>query len=112
MLERFSTSAKKAIELARSEAIGLGASQIGCEHLLIGLAHAQARPAGTDRTAAQARPAGTDRTAAQALAEAGLDVMRLRQLLAEVAPPHPGADPLDSDPPALVRLYLPPRRRA
>jgi len=64
MFERFSTQARHAVELARSEAIQLGADRIGCEHLLLGLAH------------------GRTGAAADALTAAGLELAGLRELAA------------------------------
>ena len=58
---RFSTAAANAVELAVSEATGLGHNYVGCEHLIIGLA---------------AEPAGA---AGRALREAGADAKVLRR---------------------------------
>jgi len=90
MFERFTSQARHAVELARSEAIGLGAARIGCEHLLLGLAH------------------GRSGAAAEALAAAGLDVGRLRGLAAGTPP----AEPLDADALALLGIDLDRVRRA
>ncbi len=75
MFERFTTQARQAVHLALSEARVLGASRIGTEHLLLGLAH------------------GRSGAAADALRAAGLDATRLRTLT--VAQPEPA--PLDAD---------------
>ncbi len=90
MFERFTSQARKAVELARREAIRQGTSRIGCEHLLLGLAH------------------GPSGSAAQALAAAGLDVARLREL----APGTPPAESLDADALALLGIDLDQVRRA
>ncbi|HEX9034755.1 MAG TPA: Clp protease N-terminal domain-containing protein [Streptosporangiaceae bacterium] len=90
MFERFSTQARQAVRGALAQARDLGASRIGCEHLLIGLADAGSGPA------------------ASALAAAGLDRARLREL----ASGQLAADPLDSDSLALVGIDLDEVRRA
>jgi ATP-dependent Clp protease ATP-binding subunit ClpC len=58
---RFSTAAANAVELAVSEATGLGHNYVGCEHLIIGLA------------------AEPDGAAGRALREAGADAKVLRR---------------------------------
>jgi ATP-dependent Clp protease ATP-binding subunit ClpA len=90
MFERFTTQARQTVQLALSEARVLGASRIGAEHLLLGLAHGQSGPA------------------AGALRSAGLDVRGLRQLAAG----QPDAAPLDADSLALLGINLDQVRRA
>ena len=90
MFERFSAEARHAVEFARVEARHTGNGQIGCGHLLIGLAH--------ERSGA----------AVDALAAAGLDLPRLREL----APRQAGAAPLDADSLALLGIALDDVRRA
>jgi ATP-dependent Clp protease ATP-binding subunit ClpA len=90
MFERFTTQARQAVQLALSEARVLGASRIGPEHLLLGLAHGRSGPA------------------AGALHAAGLDAARLRTLTA--AQPEPA--PLDADSLALLGIDLDQVRRA
>lgn len=90
MFERFTAQARQAVSSALSEARDLGASRIGCEHLLIGLAHGRSGPA------------------AEALAAAGLDLGTLRELAARL----PKAEPLDADSLALLGIDLDEVRRA
>jgi ATP-dependent Clp protease ATP-binding subunit ClpA len=90
MFERFTSQARHAVDLARSEAIHLGTARIGCEHLLLGLAH------------------GRSGAAAEALAAAGLDVGGLRDLAARTPP----AEPLDADALAMLGIDLDQVRRA
>lgn len=90
MFERFSTQARQAVQAALSLARDLGASRIGCEHLLLGLAQARTGPA------------------VDALAAAGLDFGSLRDL----ASGQVAADPLDADSLALVGIDLDQVRRA
>jgi ATP-dependent Clp protease ATP-binding subunit ClpA len=90
MFERFTTQARQAVHLALSEARAAGASRIGAEHLLLGLAHA---------------PSGA---AAEALAAAGVAASKLRELAA--AQPEPA--PLDADALALLGIDLDEVRRA
>ena len=90
MFERFATQAREAMYAALSQARDLGASRIGCEHLLLGLAQARTGPA------------------ADALAAAGVDFGRLRELASGQA----AADPLDADSLALVGIDLDQVRRA
>jgi ATP-dependent Clp protease ATP-binding subunit ClpA len=90
MFERFTAQAKNAVQLARSQAIAGHVGQIGCEHLLIGLAD--------DRSG----------LAATVLAEAGLGPERLRELASR----HGHDEPLDADARALVGIDLDQVRRA
>jgi ATP-dependent Clp protease ATP-binding subunit ClpA len=90
MFERFTTEARHAVQLALSEARAAGASGIGAEHLLLGLAHARSG------------------AAAQALAAAGVSASKLRELAAG----QPGAAPLDADALALLGIDLDEVRRA
>lgn len=89
MFERFTTQARKAVQVAVSEARVLGASRIGAEHLLLGLAHGPS-------------------PAADALTAAGLDLRSLRKLAAG----QPGAEPLDANSLALLGIDLDQVRRA
>jgi len=68
----------------------LGASRVGADHLLLGLAH------------------GRSGAAADALKAAGLDAARLRTL----AGPHAEAEPLDADSLAVLGIDLDQVRRA
>ena len=90
MFERFTTQARQTVQLALSEARVLGASRIGAEHLLLGLAHGRSGPA------------------ADALRGAGLEVRGLRELAAG----QPAAAPLDADSLALLGIDLDQVRRA
>lgn len=90
MFEHFAIQAREAMHAALSQARDLGASRIGCEHLLLGLAQARTGPA------------------AEALAAAGLDFGRLRDLASAQA----AADPLDAESLALVGIDLDQVRRA
>jgi ATP-dependent Clp protease ATP-binding subunit ClpA len=90
MFERFTTQARQAVQLALSEARVLGATRIGAEHLLLGIAH------------------GKSGAAADALAAAGLGAARLRELAA--SGPEPA--PLDADSLALLGIDLDQVRRA
>jgi ATP-dependent Clp protease ATP-binding subunit ClpA len=90
MFERFTTEARHAVQLALSEARAAGASRIGAEHLLLGLAHARSG------------------AAAQALAAAGVSASKLRELAAG----QPEAAPLDADALALLGIDLDEVRRA
>jgi ATP-dependent Clp protease ATP-binding subunit ClpC len=65
---RFSAPASVAIELAVTEAIGLGHNYVGCEHLLIGLAGEPDGAAGTLLRAQGADGKSTRRAVATALA--------------------------------------------
>lgn len=90
MFERFTTQAKNAFRLARSQALAGQSGQIGCEHLLAGLADERSGLAAT------------------ALADAGLGPERLRELMA-----RPGqAEPLDAGALALIGIDLDQVRRA
>lgn len=89
MFERFTKQARQAIHSALGESRRAGAPRIGCEHMLIALAHGRSGPASA------------------ALAEAGLDVARLRALL-----PGGSAAPLDADSLALIGIDLDQVRRA
>jgi ATP-dependent Clp protease ATP-binding subunit ClpA len=91
MFERFAQPARQAISEAVSEAKSLGTHDIGCEHLLAGLARGRYGPA------------------ADALAAAGLDVARIRELLPG---DRPGAQPLDADSLAVLGIDLDEVRRA
>lgn len=90
MFERFTTQSRQAVHAALAQARDLGASRIDCEHLLIGLAQAGSGPA------------------AGALAAAGVDQARLRELASGQA----AADPLDAESLALVGIDLDQVRRA
>jgi ATP-dependent Clp protease ATP-binding subunit ClpA len=90
MFERFTTEARQAVQLALSEARAAGASRIGAEHLLLGLAHARSG------------------AAADALAAAGLSASKLRELAAG----QPEQAPLDADALALLGIDLDEVRRA
>src|SRR5260370_17980921 len=90
MFERFATEARHAVQLALSEARAAGASRIGAEHLLLGLAHARSGPV------------------AEALAAAGVSASKLRALAA--GQPEPA--PLDADALALLGIDLDEVRRA
>jgi ATP-dependent Clp protease ATP-binding subunit ClpA len=90
MFERFHQDARRAVVLARQEAIRAGDDHIGCEHLLLGVL-------------------GEPGAAADALAAAGLDMAGLRAVL-------PGgaavADPLDAEALASLGIDLDAVRRA
>jgi len=91
VFERFRQDARRAMVRARDEAALAGHGQIGCEHLLLGLA-------------AEPGPA------AAAMTAAGLELTALRDAL-----PRPGGsepDPLDADALALVGIDLDQVRRA
>jgi len=90
MFEQFTAEARQAVHLARSEARVLEGSTIGCEHLLVGLAHGRTGPA------------------ADALKAAGLSPARLRAM----APSQQAAEPLDADSLALLGIDLDQVRRA
>jgi Clp amino terminal domain, pathogenicity island component len=90
MFERFSAQARQAVVLAVKEGKAHGTNRIGCGQLLIGLAQAGPGPA------------------ADALAAAGLDLDRIREL----APGRPPAEPLDADSLALVGIDLDQVRRS
>lgn len=90
MFGRFTAQAKNAIRLARSQALAEHVSQIGCEHLLVGLVNQRSG------------------LAASALAEAGLDPDRLRELASQ----QDHAESLDADALALVGIDLDQVRRA
>lgn len=90
MFERFSTQARQAVQLALSEARATGASRIGAEHLLLGLAHARSG------------------AAAEALTAAGISRSKLRALIAGQQQPAP----LDADALALLGIDLDEVRRA
>ena len=94
MFERFTTQARQTVHLALSEARVLGASRIGPEHLLLGLAHGRSGPA------------------AEALRAAGLQVAGLRQIAARQPAAQPDAAPLDADALALLGIDLDQVRRA
>jgi len=90
MFERFTAQARQAVHLAMSEARVLQDSTIGCEHLLLGIAHGRTGPA------------------VDALRAVGLSPARLRAL----APRQPAAEPLDADSLALLGIDLDQVRRA
>ena len=90
MLEKFATEARRAVVAALEEAHRSGASRIGCEHLLIGLAHEKSGPA------------------AGALADAGLSTGRLRELVAG----KPQLDALDAEALANIGIDLDEVRQA
>jgi ATP-dependent Clp protease ATP-binding subunit ClpA len=90
MFEKFATPARRAVVAALEEAHRSGASRIGCEHLLIGLAHEQSG------------------LAADALNDAGLSTGRLRELVAD----QPRRDTLDAEALASVGIDLDEVRQA
>jgi ATP-dependent Clp protease ATP-binding subunit ClpA len=90
MFERFTTQSRHAVQLALSEARVLGASRIGAEHLLLGLAHGRTGPA------------------ADALKVAGVNAASLRKL----AVANPETEPLDADALAVLGIDLDEVRRA
>lgn len=90
MFERFTTQARNAMHLALSEARVLGASRIGAEHLLLGLAH------------------GRTGAAVDALRAAGVDAARLRTLTV----PRPEPAPLDAESLSLLGIDIDQVRRA
>lgn len=90
MFERFSTEARHAVAVARSEAVKQGTRQIRCEHLLIALAHGRSGPA------------------ADALRAAGLD----RATLSELTADRRRAEPLDAEALAEIGIDLDQVRRA
>jgi ATP-dependent Clp protease ATP-binding subunit ClpA len=96
MFEGFSTAARRAVVLARGEALRAGSNTIGCEHLLLGLLGERQGAAGQALTAAgldladlRARvaggPAGTagpetgGELDAEALASLGIDLDTVRR---------------------------------
>ncbi len=89
MLERFTRQARQVVESAALAARGSG-TDIGCEHLLLGITQTGSGPA------------------AQALTAAGLTPDRLRQL----TPAPAGEEPLDADSLAVVGIDLDAVRRA
>jgi ATP-dependent Clp protease ATP-binding subunit ClpA len=91
VFERFGHDARRAVVAARHEAIRAGRSQIGCEHLLLGLL-------------AEPGPAGA------AMAAAGLRLAAVRARLPRGSRAEP--DPLDADALALVGIDLDTVRRA
>ncbi|HYB86170.1 MAG TPA: Clp protease N-terminal domain-containing protein [Streptosporangiaceae bacterium] len=91
MFERFGHDARRAVVAARYEAVRAGRSQIGCEHLLLGLL-------------AEPGPA------AAAMAAAGLRLTAVRARLLRGSQAEP--DPLDADALALVGIDLDTVRRA
>ena len=90
MFERFAHQARQAVAAAMTEARDAGTSRIGCDHLLIGLAEARSGPA------------------ADALAAAGLDPGRLREL----ATGRPDSDQLDAESLATIGIDLDAVRQA
>ena len=94
MFERFTTQARQAIHLSMAEARAAGTNRIGCQHLLIGLAHARSG------------------AAAEALSDAGLSAARLRELARRSAAGEPGVAPLDADALAVLGIDLDQVKRA
>lgn len=94
MFERFTTQARQVVQAAMAEANGLGASRIGAEHLLIGLAAARSGPA------------------RDALAAAGLDAPRLRALASRSTAGTADPGKLDADALATIGIDLDQVRRA
>ncbi len=90
MFEKFAIQARRSVAAALTEARRSGTNRIGCEHLLIGLAHERSGPA------------------ADTLADAGLGGGRLRELMAE----GPKADPLDAQSLASIGIDLAAVRQA
>jgi ATP-dependent Clp protease ATP-binding subunit ClpA len=90
MFERFAAQTRQTVHLALSEARVLGASRIGTEHLLLGLAHGRSGPA------------------ADALKAVRLDAAALRKRVAE----HGETEPLDADSLAVLGIDLDQVRRA
>jgi len=84
MFEKFAGNTRRAVAYALQEAHRSGTSRIGCEHLLIGLAHDRSGPA------------------ADALTDAGLSVSRLRRLM----PGQPAPDLLDAGALASIGIDL------
>jgi ATP-dependent Clp protease ATP-binding subunit ClpA len=91
VFERFTQDARAAVVRARHEAAAAGRSEIGCEHLLLGLL-------------AEPGPA------AAALTAAGVELTALRAALPRGGQPKP--DPLDADALASVGIDLDTVRRA
>lgn len=92
MFERFTTSARTAVTLAQQEARMLDRSQIGTEHVLIGLAGTGADPAAqalrsagvtADALRAAARLRSGDHLDADALALLGIDLDQVRRAAEE-----------------------------
>ena len=94
MFERFTTPARQAVHLSMAEARAAGTARIGCEHLLLGLAH------------------GRSGAAAEALSAAGLSASRLRELARRSAAGEPGAEPFDADALAVLGIDLDQVKRA
>jgi len=92
VFERFQHNTRRAVVRARNEAIRAGQSQLGCEHLLLGLL-------------AEPGPA------AAAMTAAGLDVGALREQLSH-HDDQPEPDRLDADALASVGIDLDQVRRA
>ncbi len=88
MEEYFSNRAQEAVRSAQEAAKGLGAAQIGSDHLLVGVA----------------RDRGS--VAARALGAVGLDFDKLAAAVQQLAPAKPGA------PPAVVIEFAPDAKRA
>jgi ATP-dependent Clp protease ATP-binding subunit ClpA len=84
MFERFTTEARRAVEAASSEAIGLGHDHVGPGHLLLAIA------------------AGAPNIATVALSAAGFDPVRARDRLSRTDASPPALD--DSDAEALGAL--------
>jgi ATP-dependent Clp protease ATP-binding subunit ClpA len=91
VFERFTQDAKDVVVRARHEAVRAGRTQIGCEHMLLGLL-------------AEPGPA------AAALTAAGVELTALRAAMPRGSQPDP--DPLDADALASVGIDLDTVRRA
>lgn len=94
MFERFTTQAREVVQTALTEAKSLGASRIGAEHLLIGIAATRSGPA------------------RDTLAAAGLDTERLRDLASRGPSGAAGSGKLDADALATLGIDLDQVRRA
>jgi ATP-dependent Clp protease ATP-binding subunit ClpA len=83
MFEKFAEPTREVVKSAVAQARESGTTRIGCEHLLVGIAHGQPGPA------------------VDALAAEGLSLDRLRELIAS-----PDPMPLDADALAVVGIDL------
>lgn len=114
MLNRFSKSARAAVEAAMEEAGRRGDSRVGTEHLLLGLLHeahsAAVRSVGVDLETARAALQGMD---VDALAAVGLDLgSGAESLLRPEQAPARGHRPFTSAAKAaLVRTLVEAKRR-
>src|SRR5215472_503738 len=90
MFQRFAAQARLAVKTAVNEAEAQGANRVGCEHLLIGLAHGQSGPA------------------AESLSAAGVNLALLREQI----PARPSEHQLDADSLAVLGIDLDQVRRA